>query len=232
MATCETAEHGYGRQDFKETILLVCKSRGDAAADQVCARLQGCISDLHAADAIYRKDCSSSFMAPKSIKIAIAHGASASESDPAFNIVVNVLQSDRSRIWNYVDIYKVYVANGGCFLLRRTLIVKLNTYFAKDLLILSGNGVASILIFHSKASSVLQVVDDDEDDLNESITKVAKTIAVECKQLKQDGKSYQTRIAPDSITADKSLVMGREQMETLSHLGLRGFTEPLVKRLL
>ena len=100
-----------------------------------------------------------------------------------------------------------------CFLLRPTLIVKLNTYFGKDLVILSGNGVASILGFRSKASSVLQVVDDDEDDLNESIAKVAKTIALECKQLKQDGQSYQTRIAPDSITADNSLVMGREQME-------------------
>ena len=105
MIRCQTAEHGYGRQDFKEVILLVCKSRGDAAADQVCARLQGCISDLHAADAIYHKDCSSSFMAPKSIKTAISHGAFASESDPAFNMVVNVLQSDRSPyIWNSVDI--------------------------------------------------------------------------------------------------------------------------------
>ena len=81
------------------------------------------------------------------------------------------------------------------FILRRTLIVKFNTYFGKDLLILSGNGVASILVFRSKASSVLQVVDDDEDDLNESITKVAKIIALECKQLKQDGNSYQTRIS-------------------------------------
>ena len=61
---CRTAERGPGKQSFKDAILDVCNIRKDAISNQIEVRLQGALSDLHAADARYHEDCKSKFMAP------------------------------------------------------------------------------------------------------------------------------------------------------------------------
>ena len=47
---------------FKDPILEICGRRKDAWAGQVEVRLQGAISDLHAAEARYRESCRKSFV--------------------------------------------------------------------------------------------------------------------------------------------------------------------------
>ena len=64
---CRTSDRGPSNKPFKEVILDVCKNRNDEWALQVEVRLQGAISDLHAADARYHDDCRTNFMAPRSV---------------------------------------------------------------------------------------------------------------------------------------------------------------------
>ena len=87
---------------------------------------------------------------------------------------------------------------------------KLSEHFGHDILVLSGAGVASILSFRSKASSVLKLVANDEDDDDATVSKVAKLIAAETKTLKHDKSKYQTRVSLENSLDDAS--------QTLLHL--------------
>ena len=51
VTQCRTA------RNFKQNILQVCDSRGDSLADSVGVRVNGALSDLHAADGQYHCDC-------------------------------------------------------------------------------------------------------------------------------------------------------------------------------
>ena len=68
--------------------------------------------------------------------------------------------SPRSHISN--EFYDLYQSNGGRDISRRTLVTKLLEYFCSDLLVLSGTGVASLLVFRSKASSLLRLVPSND----------------------------------------------------------------------
>jgi len=61
MTRCRTAEQT-GKHDFKQAMLDVCNHRNDAQANDVRIRIQGAINDLHAADAIYHKECYTLFI--------------------------------------------------------------------------------------------------------------------------------------------------------------------------
>ena len=52
----------------------------------------------------------------------------------------------------------------GVSLSHRQLVKSLTDRFGDDLLVLSGNGVASILVFKSKAAGHLEIVSNDDDD--------------------------------------------------------------------
>ena len=90
---------------------------------------------------------------------------------------------------------------------RRQLINKLAEHFRQDLLILSGTGVARILVFRSNASNVLKLVANEYDDDDAAIVKVAKLIVNESKDLKCDKYKYRTRVNIDDAIADVSSTM-------------------------
>ena len=86
--------------------------------------------------------------------------------DEAFICVVGDLREDLSRIWNSIEVYNLYKFYKGESLTRRQRIKKLAKHFRQNLLILSDTGVASIRVFHNKASNVLKLVaiENDNDD--------------------------------------------------------------------
>ena len=86
VSRCRTI--GSTDKNFKETILQVCRDRNDQWAKDVELRVLGAVSDLHAADARYHRDCRPSFMGPKSLKT-----ESKPEKDPAFSRLVTLVQS-------------------------------------------------------------------------------------------------------------------------------------------
>ena len=63
------------------------------------------------------------------------------------------------------------------FLQRRKLIGELVRSFGSDLLVLSGNGVASLLLSRSKAPAMLKLTDNTSDFY---MTSIAKMIKREC----------------------------------------------------
>ena len=198
-----TAYRGSEQKTFQQSILDVCFHRKDDLANQVQMRLHGAISDLHAADARYHDDCRGTSMAARSIKAAATanddNGSMA--KDTAFETVVNVMNSDVSHIWTSIETHSLYLAHGGC-LSRYSLVHKLSDYFGKDMIVLYATGLASLLIFRSKASKVLRIEDDNDDDL--LVGKIAKQILNESKNLTPSKDSYNTRTDNDIAAEDAS----------------------------
>jgi hypothetical protein len=197
---CQTADRGF-HSTFKEVILDACAQRNDDWAKQVEVRLQGAISDLHAADGRYHADCSSKFMTPRAVKAAAAKSVICEEEklhfDDAYEEVLNAMKCDRSHIWSSTQLYKHYLQNNGNQLTRSALVQKISEYFGKDLLILSASGVANILVFQSTAHSVLKIEEDCDDD-DHVIRSVGKKIMKETLSLPKTDNEYFTRLDKDS----------------------------------
>ena len=75
----------------------------------------------------------------------------------AFETTVSAVRAESPRVGNSIELYDLYQSNGGIDISRRTLVTKLLEYFGSDLLLLSGTGVACLLVFRSKASSLLRL---------------------------------------------------------------------------
>ena len=108
-------------------ILKACEIRNDEWAHQVRLRVEGALSDLHAADAQYHKDCMSTFHGARNLHFASKKTENEFE-DEAFTQVVNELTEDCSRIWNSVELHEQYRAYNGESLSRRNLITKLSEH--------------------------------------------------------------------------------------------------------
>lgn len=134
VVRCRTAEQE-GAHIFKHAILNVCDHWKEDQAEHMRIRVQGAVSDLNAAETIYHKECGSFFMAPCSVNVASTKSSCQSEeSNPAFQMVVNELRRNPSRIWNAVDFHKLCLSYLGSCLLCQTLTTKLADNFGNNFL--------------------------------------------------------------------------------------------------
>ena len=202
---CRTADRG-NQKTFKQNVLDICISRHDEVAEMVKLRLMGTLSDLHAADARYHDECRKSFMACRSVSAAAARqDTQTAEVETAIKATASLMKVDMSRIWNSVEVHEMYQENGGHKHSRRTIVSKMLETLGPDLLLMSGVGVASLLIFRSTASKLINLVASEEDEATEaSIDKIAIKIAQESKQLSGMRGSYQTRIDLDAALDEVS----------------------------
>ena len=74
----------------------------------------------------------------------------------------------------------------GDKLSRRQLLNNLSEYFGSDLLLMSGNGAATIVVLRSKASNVLKLVSTTDDDIGGSLADVARSTVHDSRKLKRD----------------------------------------------
>ena len=148
---CRTAERG-SKKSFKD-ILEICDSRGDNSARDVRLRVDGAVSDLHAADGRYHYNCRTAFMAPMAAQFAASSSSGdkqhTDDIDDAFYKVVKVMSEDRTQSRNSLDTYELYKHFED--LSRRALIADLSNHFGDELLVLKVSGCASILAFRSRA---------------------------------------------------------------------------------
>ena len=81
------------------------------------------------------------------------------------------------------------------------LLAKLTEHFSPDLLVLSGSGVASLLVFRSRTSSILRLVakKEDDDDVEIELDKAAAHIVRESKKLARERNIYQRRVCTDEV---------------------------------
>ena len=207
VVQCQTAD------DFKQKILNVCDIRNDSQAEEVRVRVNGAVSDLHAADGQYHDDCYKKFINLKNITS--KHTPEAVDS--AFDSLITEMVSNQSHLWNSIEIYDTYVNYGGVTLSRPKLIDGLVNHFGEDLLVLSGNGVASVIVFRSKAPQMLKLVDDNT-DIN--LKPIAKIIKKECTDMEIDRDHYETRLVSEDIQeacSDHLLMLLAELSPKLDH---------------
>ena len=196
VVLCKTADSP-NHKNFKTVIMDTCRARRDQWANEILVRVQGAVSDLHAADARYHYDCRTKFMAPKSVHLAAstAVGHASAQSDPAFDKLVRDMSAERSTIRNSSDIYKQYQLYGGMSMTKRTLIAALKAHFEDDLVIFRSAGIASILVFREKAAAIFSLIpDDNDDDLEQAMKMVVKQVNRETNMIPYNKHEYHARL--------------------------------------
>lgn len=202
---CRTASTGPNQKTFKQSILDACDKRKDEIANKVRLRVEGALSDLHAADARYHTSCMSSFMSPRSVSAACKSQGKVNTVDNAFQDVLDEMKKDKSCLWNSVELYAKYQLYGGKELCRRSLLAHIKQHFLDDIAILSSPGLASIIIFRSNTKALLHLSSDDDDDQQSILVeKLAKVILKEVKGIELDTSHYNIRIKKEDMLSSCS----------------------------
>ena len=84
-------------------ILQRCEERNNEWGNKVYLRIQGALSDLHVAVAIYHHDCLQKFKSNTS-----QSQLEDDSKDPAFVKVVDSMLKDKSRVWNTAELEEEY----------------------------------------------------------------------------------------------------------------------------
>ena len=177
-----------GRKTTKEEIQKHAKECRDYWGTDVSLRVSSAVSDLHAADARYHRDCYSWFCTNNPSQST----SSDATQDNALSMLADEMRSNKSCLWNSVEVHERYIELGGEDKSRRTLLNHVSEKLHPDLLILSSPGVASILIFRSMASAQLRIVDDEDDCNGRVISYLASVIKAECP--KPNRHTYPTHL--------------------------------------
>ena len=200
---CRSIWKDHGSKNYKEYLLEKCISRSDYWADEVRGRIESAVSDLHAADARYHRYCMSAFMNGRFLSESSNNQSTLQREDKALHHIIKTLHSDRSVIWNSVELFELYRENNGCSLTRYDLIKELKQHFGDDLVVLTSQGYASIITFHKNAVHMLKIVkdEDESDHIDKSISILSKQVVQECNSISCDKSSFQVHIDAD-ITAE------------------------------
>ena len=150
------------------------------------------MSDLHAADARYHTDCKPAFMAPKSVESA-SMSQNPALKDEAFQTVISSMEDDTDRLWTSVEIHRLYTDHKGDKLVRRTLMEEINKYFGDQILFLSCKGLAALIVFRSRASQLVKLVEETDVDYKE-LKSVAHQVIHETRDIEFDTSSYSSTI--------------------------------------
>ena len=113
------------------------------------------------------------------------------------------MKSDTTRIWNSIELNALYTDKGGSQTQSRFLVNAIRELLKPDLIVLSSPGIASIVLFKTKASEQFHIVYEEDDDCNAgAIKSLSKAIKAEC--VKPDPLTYATRISMDDVNDDCS----------------------------
>ena len=208
-----------GKKAFKQSILEVCAKRSDEIADQVRIRIKGALSDLHAADARYHVDCMTCFMSPRSISAAKNRARDVEDDiDSAFDLVIDEMVKDRSRLWNSIELYHQYQLFGGKALLRRSFLKKIKDRLMDEIAILTSPGLASLVVFSKGSSLHLASDSEDKQDDDVIITRLAKSISAEIMEFKPDKSRYDIRVSKENMMASVSPMLMNLLLEISGNL--------------
>jgi hypothetical protein len=182
------------KKPFREVPLEICRERGNQWANDVQVRLEGALSDLHAADARYHMDCKAKLTSPKSVTYAPNPNSDAYTEDGALDSVFHQMAADRECIWNSVQIFSVYKSHGSANQ-SSWYVTKVKEHFGEDLLILKSLGLSNIVLFRSKASTFLTLGEDENNDLENALSIVAKNIKADVEGLDISKNNYPSQVS-------------------------------------
>ena len=117
--------------------------------------------------------------------------------------MVTTLSNVQKRVWNTVELQQEYQDHGGVDLTRSQLAENLCNHFEGDLLMIFAPGYANVVSFRCHASTILKMVRDDEDVIENSIRHIAKQVEKECNAIPLDAIKYRLNI--DAQLAQESV---------------------------
>jgi hypothetical protein len=137
--------------------LEVCTKRADKQSEDVKLRILSAASDLHAADALYHRDCRDNFMPPTAVTRVADKNKQVNNNQKVFDFVVHTMESDQSRVWTSTEVYELYLENGGDsdIMSKIKIVQSLSDVMGNKLLVLQNPGLASMLMFCSRAAEMV-----------------------------------------------------------------------------
>ena len=109
----------------------------------------------------------------------------------ASKYVIVALTDDQEHIYNSVVLFEEYWSQGGYELTHSQLLGKLLRYFDDDLLIISSQGYANIILFKNQVSALLKITKlEDDGIISKSTQKVAKQPVKDCTAISQTRHRY------------------------------------------
>ena len=152
------------------------------------------ISDLHAAEARYHRDCMCRLFAKRLTTTAQEVQSQNSDSyyQPymALKHLITMLSFDKKRVWSSVELCQEYHDDGRIDLNLSQLVENLCSHFDGDLPWIFSPGYANVVSFQCHAAVSLKM----NKDLENSIRHVAKQVRKECKDIPLDTTKYRLNI--------------------------------------
>jgi len=202
------SKRGEEMVSYKQNILDKCSERDDQWAQDVRLRIDGAVSDLHAAEARYHQYCMATFFNNRSYpghkNVAInpsTPGNDTNQNQQALASTIDALSNEKDKLWNSIEVFEMYQCHGGNELSRAQLVSKVSEHFGSEILVLSSPGYAHILAFHTQAARLLKAVKDtgDQEDIKPSVAKVAKQITQECKSIDMTKSHYNLNVDNSTV---------------------------------
>lgn len=116
---CRTADR-LGTVPFETAILLRCQERSDDWGEAVSLRVSGAVTDLHAVDGRYYKDCHARFFTNKPTS------SDSSVSDGPLMTPMAEMEANRNTTWKSCSCFKRYEDLDGNKLNRHNLVEMLS----------------------------------------------------------------------------------------------------------
>lgn len=159
-------------------------------------RLAGIPNNIVASDGRYHKDCKNDFFLSFD-----KTGKKQSEKDQFFINLFATFRSDRTWIWNVVELYNLHNPENEDFKSSRkntpTLIKHLSNYFNDALVSFHARFYAELIYFKNCAGGVLKLAQMDLTE--DSIEIVAGAMHDKRKDLITDAENYNTQISLDGF---------------------------------
>ena len=193
-------------QDYKQKLLDICSQRNDDLGRVVKNRIIGAgLSDLHAIDARYHRQCCKRFHAIISSRSDSSSSRYGSTDQKALTDTFGAMGENRQKVWTSTDVEALYFDNGGDEHSRRTLVKKVCEHFGEEIIALQAPGIATLFVFREHAPMNIKLVEDETDDTMElCIQKIAKQIIKESKEEKGCFATYSKHINKETASTSIS----------------------------
>ena len=91
---------------------------------------------------------------------------------------------DRKNTWSSIELFALYIYEGGSCMCRKTLFRNLSEYHGENVLIPSSPGFVDVMGFRSELAQSLHLVKNIDDDVEYCVDSVASAVNNECLALK------------------------------------------------
>ena len=122
----------------------------------------------------YHKNCLSDFVSARNIKAAKNSLDQTSDDREPLNYVVKSIRNEKDKVWTSSELLEAYKEMGGTETNSSRLISRINEFLGDEIYFFKCPGLATILMHKTKASQILNVEANNEEDEYLETQKIAK----------------------------------------------------------